>query len=350
MRNDDTHNATSSSSGNDRCTLSPADAAMLDRLVDAGFDLSRLAASSASGSSSLSADDMARAQRLLAQCAMLDAYPTTAVSAMTRDDTETLIAATMARIARADDERAARMRLDSQPSDAASRRRSFRWSDLIAVACIAILATTVIVPVMNWSRGRSLETNCANNLRLVAAGLDLYANDFESMPMRAGFVPELASWTGYRNADNLRVLATTHYCTPGCLCCPGDADPDGAYALQAPASVDSQRAPLWNQLRGHGSRVALVADRNPLVDLERNGVKVASVALNSASHGGQGQNLLFTDGSVGFQMSPYLGDPSSRIADNIWLPFGDQLASLQRRPGTLKASGKASEMDVFLLQ
>ncbi|MDZ4831405.1 MAG: hypothetical protein SGJ09_14560 [Phycisphaerae bacterium] len=350
MRHDDTHNDSPSGPGSERLTLSPADAAMLDRLVEAGFDLSRLDGSSDSFATSLSTDDMARAQRLLAQFAILDAYPTTAVSAMTSDDTETLIAVTMARIARADDERAARMRLDPQPVDAASRKRSFRSSDLIAVACVAILATTVIVPIMNWSRGRSLETNCANNLRLVAAGLDLYAQDFESMPMRAGFLPELASWTGYRNADNLRVLATTHYCTAGCMCCPGDADPNGTYASQAPASSEAERAPLWNQLRGGGSRIAMVADRNPLVDLERNGVTVASVALNSASHGGHGQNLLFTDGSVGFQTSPYLGDPASRMADNIWLPFGDQLTSLQRRPGIAKGSGTGMKMDVFLLQ
>ncbi|MFO0829903.1 MAG: hypothetical protein U0572_17305 [Phycisphaerales bacterium] len=307
--------------GSNACRLSDADAAMLDRLIDAGFDRSRLG--------SLSSDDARRADLLIAQFGLLNAYPVEPHSA---EDAETLIAATMARVARADDERRQRMRIEDHPAFAPARR-GFRGSDLIAVASIAILATTLLVPIFNWSRGHALETQCANNLRLVASGLSAYTNDFQALPMRASLAPDLASWMGFKNSENLRVLSGTHYCPTSAMACPGDTDPTGSYAYQVPMRV---RQPAWNL----GPRVVIVGDRNPLVDLERNGVTIASVALNSASHGGEGQNLLFTDGSVEFRTSPYLPELDGR--DNIWLPFGDGVDALLRRPGR--------QVDAFLLQ
>lgn len=349
--------------------LSAEDARVLDLLVEAHFDLAALKADR-----SLDAADEVRAERLIAQLGLLEAYP---IDESEGVDAETLFDATMARIDRAERERGVRMRLD--PVGATAARRGFRFPDLIAVASIAILAAVVLVPLLNWRNARAIDVKCENNLRMIAQGLETYTQAFDgAMPMTAGLLPDLTSgvgggvgaslsnWLGYRNADNLNVLKSGEYCSSGCLCCPGDHDPNGCYAYQVTvARPDGKPRRMW--MNGPGT--AVVGDRNPLVDLKRNGETVASVALNSASHGGRGQNLLFSDGEILFSASPYLapvgapvGAPAgakagygpggsvtggrgdaSRI-DNIWLPFGDRADSLLEGP-----IGAGGGVDAFLL-
>jgi hypothetical protein len=320
--------------------LAPDDARVLDLLVDVGFDLERLA----HHAPTLSDDDRRRAERLVAQCALIDLYPDAGDADDRGVDADTLVAATLARIDQAERERESRMRLD--PARDVRGRRGFRIGDLIAVASIAILATTTVVPLLNWRNAEALDTKCANNMRRIAQGMHAYTIDNQAMPMAASLVPLPTSWLGYRNANNLNVLAAAKYCEGGCLCCPGDVEPNPTYAYQVPTSGDR---PLWNI----GPRTVVVGDRNPLVDLKRHGETVGSVALNSASHGGRGQNLLFSDGSVVFDDSPYLeqtsdglrkrtGGPGA-VEDNIWLPFGDR-ADLLATPAIRRGS-----LDAFLL-
>ncbi|MBL9121544.1 MAG: type II secretion system protein [Phycisphaerae bacterium] len=307
--------------------LSAEDARVLDLLVECRFNLNALP--------SLPAADRARAERLVAQLGVLDAYP----MGDALEGGEILLDATLARIDRETDARAARMRLD--PERGTAVRSRFRFPDLVAVASIAILAAVVLVPMVNWRNARALDLKCDNNMRLIAQGLESYTQSFQGeLPMSASLVPDFASWLGYRNADNLNPLKAGKYCTEGCLCCPGDHDPNGSYAYQVALG---ERHPRWQM----GARVAVVGDRNPLVDLKRNGETIGSVALNSASHGGRGQNLLYSDGAVQFTNSPYLpfeGDPGAMPAgriDNIWLPFGDRADSLIQVPG--------QGVDAFLL-
>lgn len=303
--------------------LSDADARVLDRLADVGFNLVALG--------ELSAEDRARAERLLRQLALIDAYP----DHVEAGDDGTLVAATMARIDEADAERAERMRLESHGTRGGVRR-GVRFADFVAVACIVILAVTIVVPLLNWAGGRARETRCADNLRLVAQGLESYTRDYQSLPMAASLLPGVVDWATYRNSDNLRHLSATHYCGPDRMRCPGDKSETGSYAYQVGSA---SRRPLWNQ----GPRSVIVGDRNPLVDLERNGEVIASVALNSASHEGRGQNLLYSDASVAFTTSPYVTDPGTAWSqDNIWLPFGDG-------PNSLFDRNSGQTLDTFLL-
>lgn len=332
----DDRDAQRSPQGDGGPALSPDDARVLDLLIDARFDLAALSA--------LSAPDRARAERLVAQFGLLEAYP---IDEDQGADADTLLDATMARIDRADRERSDRMRLD--PVGSTSGRRGMRFPDLIAVASIAILAAVVLVPLLNWRNARAIDLKCENNLRLIAQGIESYTKTFDgAMPMSASILPDFAqefgSWLGYRNADNLNVLKDGHYCSLGCLCCPGDHDPNGCYAYQV---ATGERRPRWQ----NGPTAAVVGDRNPLVDLKRDGETVKSVALNSASHGGRGQNLLFSDGAILFSSSPYLPLPGlpagSGTGDNIWLPFGDRADSLLAPPGG--GSGAGNGVDAFLL-
>lgn len=307
--------------------LSDDDARVLDRLVEAQFDLTALG--------DLPAADRVRAERIVSQLGLLQAYPDEGVL-----DDDALLDATMARIDRDGAARSSRMRIDPERSAPVGRR--FRMPDLVAAASIAILAAVVLVPLVNWRNARALDLRCDNNMRLIAEGIASYTQNFNgTMPMTvatASILPDVGSWLGYRNADNLNPLKTGQYCSEGCLCCPGDHEPGGCYAYQV---VLGERRPQWQ----NGPRVAVVGDRNPLVDLKRNGETIASVALNSASHGGRGQNLLFSDGSISFTSSPYLSLPegagNANPSDNIWLPFGNRPDALTQRPG--------EGVDAFLL-
>jgi hypothetical protein len=337
--------------------LCAEDARLLDRLVECGFDLSALP--------DLSVAERARAERIVQQLGLLDAYPVP-VEAESSDAGNSLIDATLLRIEREDAARADRMRLD--PERATSARRRFRFPDLIAVASIALLATVVLVPLLNWRNARALDFQCENNMRMIAEGIESYTQSFGgTMPMTASLVPDIgshvANWLSYRNADNLAPLKAGHYCDERCLCCPGDHDPNGCYAYQVNLG---ERRPGWQ----NGVRSPVIADRNPVVDLKRNGQVVDSATLNSASHGGRGQNILFSDGAIQFASSPYFTAPerSSEQAldgqrtpvpgsgtramphgasglDNIWLPFGDWVDALSRTP----REGDGPRVDVFLL-
>ncbi len=323
-------------------TLSDEDARVLDLLVDGGWDPRVIAA--------LPAADRARAERILALLGPLDGAESDGDE---EADAETLVNATMARIERAEAERHERMRLDPVGAGA-GRRRHLRFPDLIAVASIALVAAVVLVPLVHWRNARALDTACENNLRLIAQGIHAYTESFAgAMPMTAGLLPGLlasggsadaGSWIGYRNSDHLNALKDGQFCSSRCLCCPGDhaiGTEDGCYAYQV---TTAERPLRWQT----GPTTAVVGDRNPLVDLKRHGESIGSVALNSASHGGRGQNLLFSDGAVRFSNSPYLtvGEEfGKRQIDNIWLPFGDQADSLSDRP----AAGAARRLDAFLL-
>ena len=81
--------------------LTDADANMLDRLVDAEFDPSKI--------TGLDGGDQARLERIISILGLLDSYP---VAELTGEDRTTLVNATLARIDRAESEQADRMHLN----------------------------------------------------------------------------------------------------------------------------------------------------------------------------------------------------------------------------------------------
>lgn len=327
MHPDDSRNPTARDDGS-----LPSDL-LLDRLFADGFD----PASLPERLEGLSDADRRRATRLSALLARLDDYPEETASSPDSAgvDADTLVAATLARVALADTAREERMRID--PERVAPRR--FRMPDLVAVASVAILAISVLVPLLNWARGNALEARCANNLRLVSAGIAQYVGDHRAMPMAASIVPsQLTDWTTLRHSDNLKTLAQGHYCGVACLNCPGDTG-GGCYAYRVPTDRVDRVQP---DLR---PRAIVVADRNPLVELRRRGDLIARVTLNSACHEGRGQNVLRADGTVAFLAAPFVevdAAVSQRAdRDNIWLPFGNAADALDGPPSRV--------VDTFLL-
>lgn len=293
--------------------LSPNDERLLDALVEGGFDPRSLEA--------LSAEERQRVETLLHTLGLLHDYPVD-------DLDETLIDAAMARIDRFEDERAARLRFDAVNDGERPTRGRLPLPSFISVAAVILIAASIVIPVMSTVRQRSIDSGCANNMRLMGFAFGAYAGDYSGyMPMaRAGLG---GTWDTVRNSVNLEPLVAGGFCELHHLNCPGDHDHGMSYAYQWQVPDQPMR---WS-----APRVTIVmGDRNPLIDAYHSGAR-ASAATLSFNHDGRGQNVLASDGGTIWLEQAVIGK-----GDNIWLPgqVSELAAGLQpQQPG-----------DVFLAQ
>ena len=133
--------------------LSAPDQAAVDLLVEHGFDLERAQRA-----------NPAEAARLAAAHAFftaLERYPVEPPDA-------SLIDATLARVDRAEEERASRMSVAATTAGrAAPRVGRGRWTDFIAAACAAVLLVSIGLPLLHQFRVRGAIAACSS-IRKVA--------------------------------------------------------------------------------------------------------------------------------------------------------------------------------------
>ena len=116
----------------DHLNLCQADADLLDRLVDVGFELDKLDA--------LSADETARANRLLSMLGLLDGYPV-------EDASDTLIDATLAQIDQYDSNKSQQMRIETAEIETTSSGFRIRMPDFISVAAMVLTTESLITDI-----------------------------------------------------------------------------------------------------------------------------------------------------------------------------------------------------------
>ena len=314
-------------------TLGDADQRAVDLLVDHGFDLDAAVRANPG--------ERARLEAAHALFMRVDAYPV-------EPPDPSLVDATLARIDRAEDERSARMTVGAGSTAGSRAIPSLgrgRWADFIAVACVAILGVSVGLPLLNSMRERSAIAGCASNLRNLGSALATYHGDHNSRPVAAGFAPDfsrLASWAGYDNSRHLDLLHQKGYCGTQCVCCGNDGDRSGYASLVPHDRVDG----MWLT----HAHLPLVADRNPLVMQSAFGGRVMVPSVdNSPDHGRRGQNVLFGDLSVVFEVSPILtimrGPSAPPTPENIWVPADN--GGLEDE---FHAPREWSAVDIFLVQ
>ncbi len=276
--------------------LSPADGRLLDVLVDCGFDPEAL--------ESLSTSDRDHVDALMSLFELLDDYPV-------EDADETLVDATLARISRHEEEASARLAFDAGQVSVEDVRRGRRFyvPDFITIAAVILIAASVVWPLSTHLRQRSVDTGCANNLRLLGYAFGHYANDYNgAMPIaRAGMFNAWDTLT--HNVVNLAPLVTDGYCERDHLDCPGNHDLDPSYSYRW--QIIGRHA-VW----GMDEVTLVLGDRNPMIDAARAGILIPS-ASPSLNHGGRGQTVLASDGAWFWLDHPLIGRQ-----DNIWLPMG----------------------------
>ncbi len=203
-----------------------------------------------------------------------------------------------------------------------------RWRDLVSVAALVLIGVSVVWPVLSTVRAGARRTECAGNLGLVASAMGVYAGDNrDALPMAsAGFGGGSTWWsvgTPSSNSANLYTLVRERYAGLAALACPGN--PRAPTVELRPGAIDwgsldeisysyqimrGEQRPAWSK----GGRVVIVADRSPVVlrAVRREWIRPME---NSPNHGGHGQDVMFSDGSVEWRRTPVTDDD-----DNIWLP------------------------------
>jgi hypothetical protein len=276
--------------------LSLADAALLDRLIEANFDPAAVETSSG--------DERRRLNALSAAIGLLNDYPVD-------DADDLLIDATLARIARhreLDRGVVARLTADDTPA-----RRAWRMPDFMSIAAVLLICASIGWPIVGAMRQRSIDAACVANLASLGSAFASYANEFSGrVPMAtAGFsgATTAASWV------DPSILARLGYCDHGHAFCPGHAGEVG-YSRQVIALPRPGAEFSWFTAPAG----AIMGDRNPIVDAYESASLLPPPATNSRSHKGRGQNVLMHDGSVNWLQAPVVESD-----ENIWLVRGREV-------------------------
>ena len=277
----------------DHLKLSKADAEMLDRLVDVGFEIDQL--------EYLSSEEQQRARSILAMLRLLEAYPV-------EDASETLIDATLVRIDQYESQRETRMHISTAEIEPSSKGFRIRMPDFVSVACMVLIAVSVFFMISKSAREQSFQTECASNMAMVGHGLVHYALDHNSeMPTTS--VASLGSLFGGTTPErtDVELLANEGYCEHNHLNCPGHGGESGGFSYQ------TQSAQMWENIRLQDRLFIIIADRNPILDDLLAGGNPDPLTP-SANHGSLGQNHLRDDGSTPISAAaPVIG------GDMIWI-------------------------------
>jgi hypothetical protein len=265
------------SNGFDHLKLCRADAEMLDRLVDVGFELDQL--------EYLSPEEEQRASRILKMIGILDAYPV-------EDATDTLIDATLARIDQYELQRSARMQIHAPELRTTKTGFRLRMPDFVTVAAMILITVSVFTMINSRAQNQSMTNQCASNMAMMGRGLVNYAldNNGETPTEKATAVASLFGGLVPERTD-AKILAEQGYCEHSHLNCPGHVSESGGFSFQ------TQPAAMWDAIQNQGRVLVLISDQNPILEK-----LLANKSFNklkpSPAHGLLGQNHLCDDGSI----------------------------------------------------
>ena len=230
-----------------------------------------------------------------------------------------------------------------------SRNSGFSLVELLVVIGIIVLLFSIFVPYVAKVRETDHRAKCADNLRMIMQGLQIYANSNHAMLPRVVYDPAhnpdgYTVYTGASAADpfardtavrpndvtaSLWLLVRAESLQPArSSALPGaSARTRGCERLEAPFEffrrhsfelflrIAFQHAPGYTLNNYLPAEFALMADKNPGISALGSNVTAPAYTAepfdiaqaNSNNHGRAGQNVLYADGHVAFQTTPYCG-------------------------------------------
>ena len=232
------------------------------------------------------------------------------------------------------------------------RRRGFTLTDLAVCLAMAVFLFAVIRPSLARLFERNHQQRCANNLRSLAQWALMYSN----AEVRNNTFPRtywdttggspVTQYTGVNGAESFGpdcqvapndvtagffLLLKAGEITPEIAVCPGsDAEPwrtsvqDRSnfpsrqylgYSYACPYGSTNAVNNGWRFNNASGPDYPFAGDMNPggaaLLSTPYTAGRKQMRAVNSPNHGGDGQNVVYCDGHVEFQQTPYCGDMRS---------------------------------------
>lgn len=198
-----------------------------------------------------------------------------------------------------------------------------RFWDAVAIAATLMLGASVVLPILGAVRHRQMLTACSGRLGEVATAMSAYAGaNGNALPAATASMG--GTWWNVgkdrsSNSANLFTLAREGYLKLRSLTCPGleQQVPECASGCEANAQTwdwpDINHVSYSYQIAGQSRprwndtvSLAILADRSPVVLRALRQERVTPLE-NSPNHNGKGQSVLFIDGSVRWLATPVLG-------------------------------------------
>jgi prepilin-type N-terminal cleavage/methylation domain-containing protein/prepilin-type processing-associated H-X9-DG protein len=256
------------------------------------------------------------------------------------------------------------------------RRGGFSLVELLVVIGIIVILFSIFVPYVAKVRENDHRAKCAENLRMINSKLQVYAAANHHFFPRVVYDPAhnpdgYAAFTAPASTDpfakdsqvrpndvtaSLWLLVRADLVQPAAFICPSTGDtPEPAdisefsrrsnfsgkdhlsYSYASPFSS----APGYVLNDYLPADFALMADKNPGIDPRTGSTVIGpaynalpfSLALaNSDNHGRAGQNVLYADGHVAFQPTPYCGVGNAAERDNIYTALQEHPIPIGQTP------------------
>lgn len=242
-----------------------------------------------------------------------------------------------------------------------SCRRGFSLVELLVVIGLSVILFSIFVPYVAKVRESESRARCAENLRMIASALQQYSKDNKGLLPRVVYDPAhnsdgYCAFTGADSPDpfapgtqvqandvtaSLWLLVRAGLAQPSAFVCPSTqqvADRHGLAECRRRSNFSARGNLSYSYACPFSSALAyilndylpadfaLMADRNPGKSASGSDVTAPPydapplqiARANSNNHGRAGENVLYADGHVSFQTTPYCGIGSAARRDNIY--------------------------------